>query len=41
MNTLNLTEGQRRLHFNKGRNRILLKLYNGTGLMFYSVVLSR
>jgi hypothetical protein len=41
MNTLNLAEGQRRLHFNKGRNRILLKLYNGTGLMFYSVVLSR
>jgi hypothetical protein len=41
MNTLNLTEGQRRLHFNKGRNSILLKLYNGVDLMFYSVVLSR
>jgi hypothetical protein len=40
MSTLNLTEGQRRLHFNKGRNSILLKLYNGVGLMFYSVVLS-
>jgi hypothetical protein len=41
MHTLNLTEGQRRLHFNKGRNTILLKLYNGVDLMFYSVVLSR
>ena len=41
MRTLNLTEGQRRLHFNKGRNTILLKLYNGISLMFYSVVLSR
>lgn len=40
MRTLNLTEGQRRLHFNKGRNTILLKLYNGVDLMFYSVVLS-
>jgi hypothetical protein len=41
MRTLNLTEGQRRLHFNKGRNSILLKLYNGVDLMFYSVVLSK
>jgi hypothetical protein len=41
MHTLNLTEGQRRLHFNKGRNSILLKLYNGVDLMFYSVVLSK
>lgn len=41
MHTLNLTEGQRRLHFNKGHNSILLKLYNGVNLMFYSVVLSR
>jgi hypothetical protein len=41
MSTLNLTEGRRRLHFNKGRNSILLKLYNGVGLMFFSVVLSR
>jgi hypothetical protein len=36
----NLTEGQRRLHFRKGRNTILLKLYNGMNLMFFSVVLS-
>jgi hypothetical protein len=41
MRTLNLTEGQRRLHFNKGHNSILLKLYNGVNLMFYSVVLSK
>jgi hypothetical protein len=41
MTTMNLTEGQRRLHFNKGRNTLLLKLYNGIDLMFYSVVLSR
>jgi hypothetical protein len=41
MRTLNLTEGQRRLHFNKGHNTILLKLYNGVDLMFYSVVLSK
>jgi len=39
--TLNLSEGQRRLHFNKGRNSILLKLYNGVDLMFYSVVVSK
>jgi hypothetical protein len=39
--TLNLSEGQRRLHFNKGHNSILLKLYNGVDLMFYSVVLSK
>ena len=37
----NLTEGQRRLHFHKGRNTILFKLYNGMNLMFFSVVLSR
>ncbi|KGF80865.1 hypothetical protein IA69_16455 [Massilia sp. JS1662] len=36
-----LTEGQRRLHFHKGRNTILFKLYNGMNLMFFSVVLSR
>jgi hypothetical protein len=41
MDTLNLTEGQRKLHFKEGRNSILLKLYNGIDLMFYSVVLSR
>jgi hypothetical protein len=35
----NLTEGQRKLHFHKGRNTILLKLYNGMNLMFFSVVL--
>ena len=39
--TRNLTEGQRRLHFRKGRNTILFKLYNGMNLMFFSVVLSR
>lgn len=37
---LNLTEAQRKLHFNKGRNTILLKLYNGIDLMFFAVVLS-
>ncbi|MCS0592185.1 hypothetical protein ACFQ09_17165 [Massilia norwichensis] len=36
----NLTEGQRKLHFHKGRNTILFKLYNGMNLMFFSVVLS-
>jgi hypothetical protein len=41
MHTLNLTEGQRRLHFKKGRNTVLLKLYNWIYLTFYSVVLSR
>lgn len=40
MTTLNLSEGQRRLHFHKGRNTVLLKLYNGVDLMFFSVVLS-
>jgi hypothetical protein len=39
--TRNLTEGQRRLHFRKGRNTMLFKLYNGMNLMFFSVVLSR
>lgn len=37
---LNLTEGQRKLHFHKGRNTLLVKLYNGVNLMFFSVVLS-
>jgi hypothetical protein len=37
---LNLTEGQRKLRLHKGRNTILLKLYNGTNLMFFSVVLT-
>ncbi|MGJ7914955.1 hypothetical protein ACI48D_05670, partial [Massilia sp. LXY-6] len=36
----NLTEGQRKLHFHKGRNTILFKLYNGMNLMFFSVVLT-
>lgn len=36
----NLTEGQRKLHFHKGRNTVLFKLYNGMNLMFFSVVLS-
>ena len=40
LSTMNLTEGQRRLHFRKGRNTILFKLYNNLGLMFFSVVLS-
>ena len=40
MTTLNLSEGQRRLHFHKGRNTVLMKLYNGVNLMFFSVVLS-
>lgn len=40
ISTMNLTEGQRRLHFRKGRNTILFKLYNNLGLMFFSVVLS-
>ena len=39
--TRNLSEGQRKLHFHKGRNTILFKLYNGVNLMFYSVVLSQ
>jgi hypothetical protein len=36
----NLTEGQRKLRFHKGRNTVLLKLYNGANLMFFSVVLA-
>jgi hypothetical protein len=36
----NLTEGQRKLHFHKGRNTILFKLYNGMNLMFFSMVLT-
>jgi len=39
--TRNLSEGQRKLRFHKGRNTILFKLYNGVNLMFYSVVLSK
>lgn len=35
----NLTEGTRTLRFRKGRNRLLLKLYNGASLAFFSVVI--
>jgi hypothetical protein len=40
MALLNLAEGQRKLRLHKGRNTILLKLYNGANLMFFSVVLT-
>ena len=39
INDWNLTEGTRRVHFNKGRNSLLLKLYNGASLSFFSVVI--
>jgi hypothetical protein len=32
-----LAGGRRELHFTKGRNTILFKLYNGTNLMFFPV----
>jgi len=35
----NLSEGKRKLHFKKGRNTLLLKLYNGASLAFFSVVI--
>lgn len=35
----NLSEGRRKLRFRKGRNSLLLKLYNGASLSFYSVVI--
>ena len=35
----NLSEGTRKLHFKKGRNSLLVKLYNGASLMFFSVVI--
>ena len=35
----NLTEGTRKVHFKKGRNRLLLKLYNGASLSIFSVVI--
>ena len=35
----NLAEGTRKLRFKKGRNRLLLKLYNGASLAFFSVVI--
>jgi hypothetical protein len=36
---MNLSEGRRKLHFKKGRNTILFKLYNSSGAMFFSVVI--
>lgn len=38
INDWNLTEGTRKVHFKKGRNSLLLKLYNGASLSFFSVV---
>ncbi|MGX4643230.1 hypothetical protein [Massilia sp. SYSU DXS3249] len=35
----NLAEGTRTLRFKKGRNSLLLKLYNGASLTFFSVVI--
>ena len=35
----NLTESRRRLHFRKGRNRLLFRLENGYGLQFFSMVI--
>lgn len=35
----NLSEGTRKLHFRKGRNSLLFKLYNGASLAFFSVVI--
>jgi hypothetical protein len=37
---LNLVEGSQRVKLRAGRNTLLLKLYNGIDLMFFSVVLS-
>ncbi|KQV60720.1 hypothetical protein ASC95_04600 [Pelomonas sp. Root1217] len=37
----NRTEGQRVLHFNKGRNRLFFKLSNGPNRAFLSLVLTR
>jgi hypothetical protein len=34
----NLSEGKRKVHFKKGRNTMLFKLYNSSGAMFFSVV---
>ena len=39
MSDWNLTEGTRRVRFKKGRNSLLLKLYNGASLSFFSVVI--
>lgn len=37
----NLTEDKGRLHFRKGRNRLLFKLNNGLDALFFSLVLTR
>jgi hypothetical protein len=39
MRDWNLTENRRRLHFRKGRNRLLFRLENGYGLQFFSMVI--
>lgn len=36
----NLSEGKVRLRLSKGRHRVLFKLYNGSQVMFFSLVLS-
>ena len=38
---LDMTEGMRRVHFKKGRNKLLFKLSNGTQGTFFSMVLSK
>ena len=40
IDTLNLTEGSRKVHLKKGRNTLLFKLYNGQAEMFFSLVLT-
>jgi hypothetical protein len=40
INKLKLVEGMQRVKLRAGRNALLLKLYNGIDLMFFSVVLS-
>ena len=37
---LNLSESKRKLHFNKGRNTLMFKLYNGCCEQFLSLTLS-
>lgn len=37
---LNLSESKRKLHFNKGRNTFMFKLYNGIRVQFFSLTLS-
>lgn len=41
MEEYKLNEGSRRVHFNKGRNKILFKLSNGPGRVFMSMVLTK